>query len=647
MKRKLLSATLALVLCMSLFPAAAAAGAERGVIRFEQIIAPQYEDAGRFFEGLAPVKQGGKWGYINEANEVVVDFAYDWANSFSEGYAIVGKYASVSYERYDDEAEKIVRDTLEVAYLGRIDSSGNYKPLRNTQYYLETNTYAVGTMTVYRDWFDYSRSPHYYNGWVSIWVSAEDQRVFDINGEQFKTADDERYQAVSVPAEGLVCAIDHDNGSVVYLDMAGNVAIEFDYTLYDAAWQVVADPDGEDWDRVRYGKQITDGFSFNQGLALVAEYTYDYDTQEESYLLGFIDRRGNWAIKPQFDYYWVANITGECKAFNSAGLAALGKDGKRGAINKAGETVISFIYDDLQVFHEGLAAFKQGELYGYIDVDGNVAIPAIYEAASGFSEGIAVAYDGARAFLIDRKGNKIPGADAIDPSNYFGTYSDGDVWVHPLSGKYVTIRGDGKFGFGTISYTPPLPEPQEMDSWAYREVIEAVEAGLVPVELQNMYRHNITRSEYSLLVVTSICAMLRKDIYDFVQEVSGKELDAWMQANPFSDTADGNIIAAYALGLVTGYDDGTFKPYDRISRQEAAVLLWRAAGLLGMENSKADASDFTDRGSVAEWAVMQVDYVSYLGVMNGTGEGMFSPAGFYTRQQSYMTVWRLFEAMQV
>jgi hypothetical protein len=28
-------------------------------------IAPQFEDAFRFTEGLAPVKTGGKWGYVS------------------------------------------------------------------------------------------------------------------------------------------------------------------------------------------------------------------------------------------------------------------------------------------------------------------------------------------------------------------------------------------------------------------------------------------------------------------------------------------------------------------------------------------------------------------------------------------------------
>lgn len=46
-------------------------------IHGEMVIAPSYEEAGWFSEGLAPVKKGGKWGFINKTGKVVWDFRYD------------------------------------------------------------------------------------------------------------------------------------------------------------------------------------------------------------------------------------------------------------------------------------------------------------------------------------------------------------------------------------------------------------------------------------------------------------------------------------------------------------------------------------------------------------------------------------------
>ena len=40
-----------------------------------------------FSEGLAPVRVGGKYGYIDKAGTVVINPQYQWAGAFSEGLA--------------------------------------------------------------------------------------------------------------------------------------------------------------------------------------------------------------------------------------------------------------------------------------------------------------------------------------------------------------------------------------------------------------------------------------------------------------------------------------------------------------------------------------------------------------------------------
>ena len=49
----------------------------------------QFEKAYKFSEGLAPVKQNGKYGFINTKGEVVIPCIYDGAADFSEGLAMV------------------------------------------------------------------------------------------------------------------------------------------------------------------------------------------------------------------------------------------------------------------------------------------------------------------------------------------------------------------------------------------------------------------------------------------------------------------------------------------------------------------------------------------------------------------------------
>lgn len=52
-------------------------------------VSPVFTETGLFRDGLAAVQFEGKWGYINEFGETVIDFIYDDAKSFSEGIASV------------------------------------------------------------------------------------------------------------------------------------------------------------------------------------------------------------------------------------------------------------------------------------------------------------------------------------------------------------------------------------------------------------------------------------------------------------------------------------------------------------------------------------------------------------------------------
>jgi len=53
------------------------------------VITPQFQDAYRFQDGLAPVEVGGKWGYIDETGAIVIKPQFTEANLFFDGIARV------------------------------------------------------------------------------------------------------------------------------------------------------------------------------------------------------------------------------------------------------------------------------------------------------------------------------------------------------------------------------------------------------------------------------------------------------------------------------------------------------------------------------------------------------------------------------
>ena len=51
-------------------------------------IAPQFDSAGSFSEGLARVKVNGKWGFVNAEGQMVIEPLFDQARFFQGGYGL-------------------------------------------------------------------------------------------------------------------------------------------------------------------------------------------------------------------------------------------------------------------------------------------------------------------------------------------------------------------------------------------------------------------------------------------------------------------------------------------------------------------------------------------------------------------------------
>jgi hypothetical protein len=65
-------------------------------------VAPTFEDAAEFSEGLAAVMKRGMYGYINTAGTVVIPFRFRWAGQFKRGMASVRlSWADVPIVRHD------------------------------------------------------------------------------------------------------------------------------------------------------------------------------------------------------------------------------------------------------------------------------------------------------------------------------------------------------------------------------------------------------------------------------------------------------------------------------------------------------------------------------------------------------------------
>ena len=604
---------LAAALLTGLAAPALAAEPVRGEIAYTEIIAPQYEDAKTFSEGLAAVKKDGKWGYIDETGKQVIPCKYEFAYNFNEGVALVVETATV--KDYDDS-------DVTVYVFGLVDASGAYTPVYSNE--IGINDYGeqigqkegLGRLCLWMFGEFDSDYPHLFvNGYLPL-----GGQLIGRDGMPLRFENSEYYRFYRQMTEGLIPVVGMEGSAMFYIDETGKKVVDPERETYDAC-------------------------PFNQGMAIVLYDQYNPETDEYYGRYGFIDQTGKTVIAPQFTNFYIRGYNADYILFDEMGRATVEKDGKWGAIDKTGKTVIDFVYDRLMMSTEGRVAFEQNGKWGFLDsVTLQPVIAAQYDQVTAFSGGYAVVCKGSSAKLIDRWGNAVKGADKLAPSAYFQEQADGSFSV-TMPDDIVTIEENGKYGFGKVEYVPNLPKAEEMSSWAYDEVCAAIEADLVPVYLQNLYQQNITRDAFADTIVQAMEAISGEEIDTLVKNATGKTLDQMSASRPFKDSSNENVIAANALGVISGYGDRTFLPENQITRQEAASMLMRAAKALGAKTDSAANAGFADTASIATWAQAGVNYVYEAGVMAGTGQNKFSPAANYTREQTYMTVYRLLKAL--
>lgn len=169
-------------------------------------------------------------------------------------------------------------------------------------------------------------------------------------------------------------------------------------------------------------------------------------------------------------------------------------------------------------------------------------------------------------------------------------------------------------------------------SWAQASVDRARSLGMLPSHLDGNYKHNITRKEFCDLIAGFIRAKTGLSI-----EYTCTLNEITVPTKPYSDSNDYYVPYVSALGIVTGYPNGTFRPKDPIKRQDAAIMLQRLATFL-RANTGSRTTTFTDAAQISAYAKPGVDFAVSLGIMNGNANGTFSPLANITREQAIITM---------
>ena len=131
----------------------------------------------------------------------------------------------------------------------------------------------------------------------------------------------------------------------------------------------------------------------------------------------------------------------------------------------------------------------------------------------------------------------------------------------------------------------------------------------------------ITRAEF-MTMVNNAFEFTEKTEVDF----DDVDSDDWFYAD---------VQKAVKAGYMIGYEDNTARPGNKITRQEAALIIARIKNL---DNHATGANKFADDAEIAAWAKGGVGAVADEKFMIGYEDNTFRPLRFISRAEAVVTI---------
>ena len=195
---------------------------------------------------------------------------------------------------------------------------------------------------------------------------------------------------------------------------------------------------------------------------------------------------------------------------------------------------------------------------------------------------------------------------------------DGSVSL-PLShaSQYAIVIDDHNHGVVTLPFT----DVSDSD-WFYDPVCFVFENGLMTGTSDTTFEPNTHLSRAMLVAV--------------LHRLEGSPAAS---GGDFTDVADGDWYAqavnwAASVGVVNGFDDGTFQPNTAITREQLAAILRNYAAYKGLDvSASGDLSAYTDANSVSDWAKESVTWAVGEHLISGITDDTLVPQACATRAQ--------------
>ena len=191
----------------------------------------------------------------------------------------------------------------------------------------------------------------------------------------------------------------------------------------------------------------------------------------------------------------------------------------------------------------------------------------------------------------------------------------GQEYADPYGQGRITINDEPVSG--TLPFVDVAP-----NAWYYSAVEYAYENGLMNGVAADRFAPQTTLTR----------AMMAAVLYNLEGGSAGT-------AAGFSDVDAESWYAdavnwAAENGIVNGFEDGTFRPDDNLTREQMAAFLYNYAEYKGCDlTASDDLAAFTDAGEVGTWAMDVVKWAVGSDLLHGTSDTTLAPRGTATRAE--------------
>ncbi len=392
-----------------------------------------------FSEGIALVRQNGKYGFINQYGKKITDLVFDYATPFKNSVATVEKDNKVTY--IDPQGNYII-DWINKDVIVKSPPPGLFVVKIGDKYGYQTLNGKRVIPAVFDDAKPFSEGlalVKRYPQWMYIDTTG---KLLPINGNHNNPAlrRDWGYQHTLKPVKVKVW------GYLAYINPEGKAIIELPQDITNAESFVNGKAKVYKGDKYNYIDK--------QGnlIGQWRELPDDYHVAVRKGKFGFINKNNKIVIPAKFDYAY---------DFKN-GLAKVQVNGKWTYINRKGEPITGW-FDKVYDFKDGIAIVQNGDKYAIIDTTGKV-LSNWYDKIYDFHDGLAKVKIGNKYSFITKSGKQLPLTfdDASDFSeglakvkvgnkwgfiNKNGTFVAKPIydWATPFTGGVAKVKKDGKF----------------------------------------------------------------------------------------------------------------------------------------------------------------------------------------------------------